>query len=170
MTPIRTVLAGVLLVTAVSSCAGPAATGSSGDPAAPSAAVAAPAPDAAGSDARAAVADVFQRYYRALLDRDFTTACALNAPETRAAMLDNLRAQGGIEAATCEDGFEKAYAVPGAAAVADRISSTARVGEVTVTGDRATISWTSDLQGASRAVTSQLRSVDGEWRLLDTST
>jgi hypothetical protein len=172
MTPIRTALAGVLIVAAVSSCAGsPAGGGATSSPAAPPTAVAAPAPEAAaGSDAQAAVADVFRRYYRALLDRDFATACELNAAETKAAMLDNLRRQGGITAATCEDAFEKIYAVPGAAQVADRISTTARVGAVTVTGDRAAVNWTAEVQGRSQEVTNQMRLVDGQWRLLDTNT
>ena len=171
MTPIRTALAGVLIVAAVSSCGGsPAAVGVTSSPATPPAAVAPPAPQAAGADAQAAVADVFRRYYRALLDRDFATACELNAAETKAAMLDNLRRQGGITAATCEEGFQKIYAVPGAAKVADRISTTARVGTVTVTGDRATVSWTAEVQGRSQEVTNQMRLVDGQWRLLDTNT
>lgn len=166
MTSIRTVLLGVLLVAAVSSCGGQPAGGAVSNPTGAPAAVAAPAPAAA---PEAAVETVFRRYYEALLARDFTTACQLNAAETKAAMLKNLQKQGGIKAASCEEAFQKIYAKPAAAKVADRIATTAHVDEVTVTGDQATISWTAEVQGKPQSVTNEMRLVDGEWQLLDTN-
>ena len=130
-------MATLLLVAAVSSCGGSA--GRRGAAGCPRWFAGRGRPAGPGRPSRPAVADVFRRYYQALLARDFGTACELNAAETRAAMLDNLEKQGGITAASCEEGFQKIYAVPGAAAAADRIATTARVGEVTVTGDQAAI-------------------------------
>jgi hypothetical protein len=117
-----------------------------------------------GAGDEAAVETVFRSYHAALLARDFATACALNAPETSATLVRNVNAQGGA-VTTCEEALGAVYAGPGAA-VADRVSMSAQVEHVTVSGDTASIAWTFDNQGAPEPVASGLRRIDGQWRLL----
>ena len=112
---------------------------------------------------------MFQSYYQALLARDFGTACELTAPETKAALLENVKRQAKITATSCEDAFTKIYATPGAAGVADQIAKTARVTAVQVTGDQASITWTAEVQGSEPTVTNGMRRIEGAWRLLDTN-
>jgi hypothetical protein len=179
MTGIRIVLAAAasaVLALALAACGGPTAPSA---PAAP--APAAPAPtDPPGASAvaaapvsveadKAAVQDVFRRYYQALLARDWTTACEVNAPETKEALLRNLKQQGGVTAGSCEEAFSRIYDNPAAAQIADEIAKSAQVTDVTVTGDQATITWNAQVQGQRPTVTNGLRRVDGAWRLLDTS-
>lgn len=114
---------------------------------------------------QAAVETVFRSYHAALLARDFATACRLNAPETSAELVRNVNAHGG-GAATCEQALTAVYGGPAAAAVADRVSTSAAVERVAVTGESATISWTFDNRGRPESVDTGLRRIDGQWRLL----
>jgi len=113
----------------------------------------------------AAVETVFRSYHQALLARDFATACALNAPETSAELVRNTNARGA-RAATCEQALTAVYDAPAAAAVADRVSTSAQVQEVAVTGDSAVVRWTFDDRGTPRQVDTGVRLIDGRWRLL----
>ncbi len=115
---------------------------------------------------QAAVETVFHSYHQALLARDFATACALNAAETSAELVRNVAAQGG-PAGTCEQALTTVYTPPDAAAMADRVSTSAQVRQVHVIGDTATVSWTFDNQGHPEPVDTGLRRIDGQWRLLD---
>lgn len=182
MTGIRIALAAAsaVLALALGACAGPAAPSAPAAPAPAAPAPPAPAPATAWASAaaaapasveadKAAVQDVFRRYYQALLARDWTTACAVNAPETKEALLRNLKEQGGVTVASCEEAFSRIYANPATAEIADEISRTAQVSDVTVTGDRATITWNAQIQGQRPTVTNGLRRVDGAWLLLDTN-
>jgi ABC-type transport system substrate-binding protein len=174
MKTIRIALASVALAAALSACgSGGAVSTAAADSAAPSATgSAAPsgtaAPDAAATADAAAVETVFRGYYEALIARDFATACTLNAPETTAKMLENLKAQG-LTAATCEEAFTTIYAIPGAAEAADGIARSAEIQDITVNGDDATITWSAEVQGQRPTVTNGVRRIDGQWRLLDTS-
>lgn len=112
----------------------------------------------------AGVQTVFRSYHAALLARDFVTACALNAPETSEELVRVVNTQGG-SAATCEDALSAVYAGPGAV-VADGVSRTARIDDVAVDGDSATLTWTFDAPDGSRTVDTGLRRIDGQWRLL----
>jgi hypothetical protein len=112
----------------------------------------------------AAVATLFRSYHAALLARDFVTACALNAPETSVELIRNVNAQAGT-AATCEEALTAVYAGAGAP-VADRVSTSAQVQEVDITGDTATLTWTFDNQGRVESVDTGLRRIHGQWRLL----
>jgi len=165
MKTIRTAVTAAL-VAALAGCGTPVAGTPAPQPAPPPPATTA-APDPA-SD-RQAVEAVFHDYYEALLARDFATACAFNAPETTQQLLANLEARG-ITAATCEEALTAVYAIPGAAETVDKIVAGATVQGVTVSGDTATITWSAEVNGTRNSTTSQLRRIDGEWRLVDTGT
>jgi hypothetical protein len=131
-----------------------------------------PPPTAAAPDPAAdqkAVEAVFQDYYKALLARDFATACGFNAPETTQQLLANLQSRG-ITAATCEEALTAVYALPGAAETVDGIVKGAAIQGVSITDDVASITWTAEVGGTRNTVTSQLRRIDGAWRLVDTGT
>jgi hypothetical protein len=171
MKTIRTAASGALvtatLVAALTGCGTPVSGTPAPQPApVPPPTTAAPADPAA--DAQAVEA-VFHDYYEALLSRDFASACAFNAPETTQQLLANLQSRG-ITADTCEEALTAVYAIPGAAETVDRIVTGAEVDGVEVTADNATITWSAEVNGARSTVTSQLRRVDGEWRLVDTGT
>jgi ketosteroid isomerase-like protein len=121
---------------------------------------------AGGGPEEAAVREVFHRYYALLLDRDFAGACALNAPETTAMLLDGARA-GGLPAGTCEEALRAVYAAPATAASADATARTAEVLEVAVTGDAATVTWVGELSGERRTIVSGMRRIDGGWKVAD---
>lgn len=177
MKTLRTVLAAAALAVALTSCAvgtgAPAPSGAAAPAPAPAGAAPAPAPGPAPATSsatgeEAVVEDVFRRYYQALLARDFPTACRLNAPETTAALLENLAAQG-VAAGSCEEAYGTILAVPAAAEAAAGIARTTRIQRVTVDGDSATVSWSAEAQGRRRTVDSGLRRTDGEWKLLATT-
>jgi hypothetical protein len=168
MKTIRRAIAAVAAAAALSACApaGPG-TGETAAPPTPNAAPSAtPAPVDPGE--RAAVETVFRSYYQALLVRDYATACALNAPETNARLLEDVAAEG-TPVATCEEALAAVYAIPGAAPVADAVGATAQVQDVAVAGDQATVSWSFEVQGRRQPVTTTLRRIDGQWRLLATT-
>jgi hypothetical protein len=174
MNRIRTVLAGLAVAAVLASCSSevdgaPAVEGTPAPTAPTATAVPTSPPPGVGSEAdRAEIEAVFQGYYEALLARDFTTACALNAPETTEALLADLASQG-VQVGSCEEAFETIYATPGAPEVADGIAATAQIQDVRVDGDVATISWSAEVEGQRPTVTNDLRRIDGQWRLLDTS-
>jgi hypothetical protein len=148
---------------ALSACGTPVAGTPAPQPGPPPAAAPDPAAD------QQAVETVFRGYYEALLARDFASACELNAPETTQQLLANLQSRG-ITADTCEEAFTAVYAIPGAAETVDGIVKGAEVQGVVVTGDNAGITWSAEVNGARNTITSQLRRVDGQWRLVDTGT
>ncbi len=150
MRTLRTALAAAVFTTLLASCGG--GTG-------------VPVVDSA--DPRAEVEQVFRGYYSALLARDFAAACAHNAPQTTATLLRNLATQG-VDAATCEEGLATIYTIPGAAAVADGIATTAEIQDISVTGDDASITWSAEVDGQRPTVTNGMQRVDGRWLLLDT--
>lgn len=109
---------------------------------------------------------VFREYNQALLARDFPKACAYNAPETIEKLLENVRSQN-LAAADCPEAFQKIYATPGAAALLDEVTRTARVRGVNVDGDNATITWSTESSGTTQTVSHRMRKIDGEWKLVD---
>ncbi|TQM03886.1 hypothetical protein [Pseudonocardia kunmingensis] len=148
---------------ALTACGNPVAGTPAPQPGPPPPSVVAPDPAAD----QQAVEAVFRDYYEALLARDFATACEFNAPETTQQLLANLQSRG-ITADTCEEALTAVYAIPGAAETVDGIVQGAQVQGVVVTGDTASITWSAEVNGARNTVTSQLRRVDGQWRLVDT--
>ena len=150
---VGSLLGGSTSTPAAASAAGPAA----------SAAAAAPADPAA---ERAEVRQIFENYNRALLARDFDTVCGFMAPEAVSAV--QLGAgQQGMAASTCEEAFGSVYANRQAATVLDETARGTRVTDVTVDGDRATVTFTAQVQGTNTGeLTGDMRRVDGEWRIL----
>jgi hypothetical protein len=129
--------------------------------------VATPAPGNGFAADRAAVETVFRTYLRAVADGDFTTACALNAPETNQRLIDEL-SRRGTAVTTCEQAIAALYAGSGVAQGAATIADTLAVERVDVDGDAATVSWSVEVSGRRPVVTNALRRVDGQWRLLPT--
>ncbi len=163
MKTLRTAVAAVAVLAALSGCGTQVAGTPAAQPGPPPPAAAAPDPAAD----QQAVEAVFQGYYEALLGRDFARACTYNAPETTQQLLANLQSRG-ITAATCEEALTAVYALPGAAETVDGIVKGATVQSVSITDDVASITWTAEVKGTRNTVTSQLRRIDGQWRLVDT--
>ncbi|HXV92765.1 MAG TPA: hypothetical protein VD813_05665 [Pseudonocardia sp.] len=121
-------------------------------------------PEGSSAD-EAAVGGVFQAYYQALLERDFAAACELTAPETTTRLVEELAAQG-VPVGSCEEALTLIYQQPEAARVADEVASSAEIQDISVDGERATITWSATTQGQTPSVTNDLRLIDGQWRLL----
>jgi hypothetical protein len=120
---------------------------------------------ACGSDPKDDVTQTFKGYYTALLARDFPTACALTAPESTQQLLSALATQG-IQAKTCEDAFTAVFNEPGAAEVSDTIARTAKIDDVQVDGDDATVKWTATVDGNPQSATYGMHYADGKWKLV----
>ncbi|WP_300013599.1 hypothetical protein [Pseudonocardia sp.] len=163
MTVIRTLLTAATLVVVLASCGGTAPTTSDGPTSAPTG-----GPDGVAGTDRAAVEAAFTDYNQALADRDFVTACALNAPESVQTLLTGVEQALNQRPADCVEAFEIVYATPGAAELADGTTTSAAIQDIAVTGDTATITWSADVEGERPTVTSDLRRIDGNWRLVDT--
>src|SRR4051812_46182442 len=107
---------------------------------------------ACGADPKDAVGQTFKDYYAALLARDFPTACSYTAPESTQALLSALATQG-IRATTCEDAFTAVFNEPGAADISDTIARTAKIDDIAVNGNDATIKWTATVDGQAQSAT-----------------
>ena len=158
--------------TAVAPTAAPATTAPATTATGPSATVAVtpvatPAPGNGSAADRAAAETVFRTYLRAVAEGDFTTACALNAPETNQRLIDELTRRG-TAVSTCEQAIAALYAGSGVAQGAATIADTLSVERVDVDGDAATVAWSVEVSGRRPVVTNALRRVDGQWRLLPT--
>ncbi len=163
----KSVMTVAALLTAALALGGCAAQSVSGSPAAePSSTAPGTASTTASASDAAQVEQTFRDYYQALLARDFTKACAFNAPETNAKLLENLRSSN-FSAADCPDALTKIYAAPGAASVVDTVVRTSQVRDVKVTGDTATITWSAEANAARTTITSNMRKIDGQWKLVD---
>ena len=128
----------------------------------PGTAAAGPAPTV-GTNDEAAVRQVFDAYNQALLARDFTRVCAVVEPTTAAAVQAAAGRQG-LAAGSCAEAFVSVYANPQSAAVLDEASRNIEVKAVRVSGDVATITYSSRVQGRpSGDLTGLLRRVDGRW-------
>ncbi len=165
MKTIRTAVAAAALVAALAGCGAPVAGTPAAQPAPPPPTT--PPPDPVAD--RRAIETVFQDYYNALQTQDFATACSLHAPETTDEMLAKLRSRR-IEAAACEDGMTAVYALPDTARIVELVAETAKVDDVTLSGDVATLKWSSEVNGKRSPGTTQLRRVDGRWLLASTGT
>jgi hypothetical protein len=165
MKTIRTAVAAAALVAALAGCGASVAGTPAAQPAPPPPTTTPPDPVAD----RRAIEKVFQDYYNALQAQDFATACSLHAPETTDQMLAKLRSRD-IEAAACEDGMTAVYALPDTARVVELVAETAKVDDVTLSGDVATLKWSSEVNGKRSPGTTQLRRVDGRWLLASTGT
>jgi hypothetical protein len=165
MKTIRTAVAAAALVAALAACGTPVTGTPEAQPASQPASQPTPQSDPF-ADQRA-IETMFQDYYRALQAQDFATACGYTAQETTDQLLANLRSRG-IEAATCEEAMTAVYAIPQNARVVEQVAETARIENVTVNGDQATLNWSSEVDGNRSPGTTQLRRVDGRWLLAST--
>ncbi|WP_214405426.1 hypothetical protein [Pseudonocardia lacus] len=123
---------------------------------------------ACGADAETEIGEAFKGYHTAVLARDFPAACAYNAPEATAKLLASLATQG-VNAATCEEAFAVVFEQGGAGETADTIARTAKIDDVEVDGDEATVKWTATVDGESMPTTWGMRRVDGAWKLVLTN-
>ena len=113
----------------------------------------------------------FNAYNRALLRRDFKTACGTLAPETSTTLIENIEARFG-DVASCEEAFRVIYdkvegTRPGT--TLDEISRNAKVVRVRTSGDGATVTWSTRAAGKRLTWKNAMRRVDGEWKLVDVS-
>jgi hypothetical protein len=172
MNRIRQVMAIAVLAAALASCSGPTAPPEAPAPDAGAPAPSAPAAPTTAADPaadEAAVETSFNDYNEALATEDFAAACALNAPESVETMLDAIEQQAGQRPADCVDAFEGLYADPATAEQVDAIASSTEIEDITVTGDEAEVTWSAEVQGQRPTVSSNLRRIDGNWLLVDTS-
>ncbi len=170
---VRALGAAALVVVAATACGG-TATSTAAPTAAPATSAAAPATTAdaptsaaAGTDSdQAAVEKTFQDYNKALLARDFTTACSLTAPSATDALIKALNAQGA-QVSTCEDAFKAVYAVPAASGPLDQAAQSSQISAVSVSGDIATVTYSGEANGQRReGLTNKMQRIDGQWKLL----
>jgi hypothetical protein len=133
-----------------------------------------PTPAAEGGDAggEEEVREMFTDYTEALGERDWEEACEHLAPETTQKLKSNV-AQLGITDAPddCVGLMTTLYAQidkdPTAKQTIDDITSTAKVNQVDIKGDTASVSWSAKVNGADTPVTQSARIIDGEWKLID---
>jgi hypothetical protein len=133
-----------------------------------------PAQESGGGDAGGEdeVREMFADYTKALGERDWEDACEHLAPETTDKLKSNV-AQLGLTNAPddCEGLMDTLYTQidkdPTAKKTIDDITATAKVSEVKIDGDTATVSWSAKVNGADTPVTQTARIIDGEWKLID---
>ena len=128
---------GAVLVALLTSCSGAGAAPAPGAPA---------AADPATAADRDAVRATFTRYTQALLDRDFTLACATLTEQARQALVDDLRSKN-IPAQSCDQAYGALYSVDEAAKRLDAANHTVQITDVTVTGESATLTYTGTVGG-----------------------
>ena len=159
-------LIALVLGAALAGCATPTA----GIPQAAPATAAAPTPTGAPGDADAEIRAVFGRYTKALLDRDFATACALMTEDAAAPIASALARNGGPSGLTCVQAFEAIYRVPQAAAGLDDATRGIRIDSVEVAGDTATVTYSGAAAGNPvTGLRATLTRIDGKWRVEGTS-
>jgi hypothetical protein len=107
------------------------------------------------------VADTFRRYNKALLARDFTTACGLTSPGAVQTLVAAVKKQGG-KATSCDQAFRALYASATASATADAVSRAITVTKVTMDGDLGRVDWSA----SGRTSTAEFQKLDGVWKLL----
>lgn len=156
--------ASAALVAALAGCGTPVSGSAAPVPGPPPTVAATPTPAATDEEA---VETVFRAYYQALIDRDFATACGFNAPETTEQLLAGLRGRG-VNVSSCEQALNTIYATPGAAGIVEGIARSTTVEGVAVNGDQGSVTWSADLRGTRTTVTSELRRIGGDWKLVDT--
>lgn len=142
----------------------PAAAAASTETPAPTAATVEPAP-ASASD-RPAIEKVLEEYDAAVLARDFATACSLLVPEAGPALVDAVNAGGGM-VTTCEQAYAAAYAGAYAARQLDEAARSLTISDVTVAGDTASVTFSSEIDGQKLdGLTHKMRRADGRWQIL----
>lgn len=109
---------------------------------------------------------MFAGYDKALLARDFTTACSHMALSTSQGMITALAA-GGAQVTSCEEALTAVYAVPEAAGSLDEAARSATITDVAVDGDIARVTYSGEAGGRrSTGLVQKMQRTDGRWLLL----
>jgi hypothetical protein len=116
------------------------------------------------------IREMYKVYSRAILDRDFGTACARLAPESVDAMLKKLK-RAGITETGCEDAMARIYKVAPKEQVEilDAVARTYRVRRIELHGSSATLEETASARGQRVLTTHGARRIGEEWKLVDTT-
>jgi hypothetical protein len=134
----------------------------------PATATASPAASGGEEDVR----EMFADYTEALRERDWEEACEHLAPETTDKLKSNVAQLGLADApGDCEGLMGALYEQIDQNATAkktiDDITASAKVTDVEIDGDTASVSWSATVNGTDTPVTQSARIVDGEWKLID---
>jgi hypothetical protein len=124
------------------------------------------------ADAEGQVRDAFASYNAALLDRDFDKACSHLAPETTDKLRENVKT---LKLPNTPDDcaglldvlYEQIDKVPDQKKLVEGILKSAKLDNVTVEGEKATLDWHATVNGKEQAISQTARLVDGEWKLVD---
>jgi hypothetical protein len=127
---------------------------------------------AAGSDAAQAVTDMFDDYRAALIARDWDRACGHLAPETTQKLQENIKSLGVTDPPSeCTELMGTLYETidkdPTAKKTIDDVTKSAKVKEIKVDGEQASISWSAQVNGVETPITQTARIIDGTWKLID---
>jgi hypothetical protein len=164
----------LLLSLALFACGGDEDEPSGSQPAATNtpAAKATEAPAQAAAGGEEEVREMFADYTEALGERDWEEACEHLAPETADKLKSNVQQLGLTDTPSdCEGLMDALYTQIDKNATAkktiDDITATAKVTEVKIDGEAATVSWSAKVNGTDTPVTQSARLIDGEWKLID---
>jgi hypothetical protein len=131
-----------------------------------------PSATQAPKEAEAEIRKVFESYNQALADRDWGAACEQLAPETTQKLRQNATTLGLKDLPEDCPGllgtvYETADKDPQQKALLSEIVNSAKVDNVDVKGDTATIKWSANVQGQNTPISQTARRIDGEWKLVD---
>jgi hypothetical protein len=126
---------------------------------------------AAGDDEQA-VTTMFDDYRAALIARDWDRACSHLAPETTQKLQQNIKSLGVTDPPSeCTELMGTLYDTidkdPSTKKTIDDVTKSAKVTDIKVDGDKASISWSAKVNGVETPVTQSARIIDGEWKLID---
>ena len=115
---------------------------------------------------------MFDDYREALGARDWDEACAHLAPETTEKLQANIKQLGVTDPPDdCAELMDVLYTQidkdPTAKKTIDDITKSAKVSEVKINGENASVSWSAKVNGVDTPVTQSARIIDGEWKLID---
>jgi hypothetical protein len=127
---------------------------------------------AAGSEQEHAVTEMFDDYRAALIARDWDRACGHLAPETTKKLQQNIKSLGVTDPPSeCTELMGTLYKTidkdPTAKKTIDDVTKSAKVTDIEVDGEKASISWSAKVNGVDTPITQSARIIDGEWKLID---
>jgi hypothetical protein len=127
---------------------------------------------AAEGDGEQAVMDMFDNYRAALIARDWDKACAHLAPETTEKLQENIKTLGVTDPPDeCTELMGTLYETidkdPTTKKTIDDVTRSAKVTDIKIDGEKASISWSAKVNGVDTPVTQSARIIDGEWKLID---
>lgn len=118
------------------------------------------------ADEEAAVRETYDAYNQSLIQRDFATTCAILTDEAAQQISTAIAQNGGPANLTCEKSFETIYGNAEAAAQLDEAAKSLKITDVTVTGDKAVVTYGGSVGGQTVSdLKSPLMKIDGKWRV-----